>query len=113
MTPSNMLLMFDQVEKALIRQGKEWYSLGEHEVDNLIPDMYKRLRGWVYGRTAEWHYSENGLVVENAIPPLLAQYPHHHPTPSPRCHKRPRNPRGSVSPNKGLRVNPGRTRRYF
>jgi len=75
MTPSNMLLMFDQVEKALIRQGKEWYSLGEHEVDNLIPDMYKRLRGWVYGRTAEWHYSENGLVVENAIPPLLAQYP--------------------------------------
>ena len=40
MTPSNMMLMFDQVEKALIRKGKE-YSLGEFEVDQLIPDMYK------------------------------------------------------------------------
>jgi len=76
MTQSNMLLMFDQVEKALIRQDKEWYSLGEYEVDFLIPDMYKKLRGWRFGRKTAWPYSMNGeLIVHNAVPPLLASYP--------------------------------------
>ncbi len=74
MTSSNMMLMFDQVEKALIRQGKEWYSLGEFEVDQLIPDMYKKLRGWVYGRSHQWHYNSQ-LFVNNAVPPLLEPYP--------------------------------------
>ena len=70
MTPSNMMLMFDQVEKALIRKEKEWYSLGEFEVDQLIPDMYKKLRGWCYGRRTQWHYFPD-LWVNNAIPPSL------------------------------------------
>jgi len=72
MTPSNMLLMFDQVEKALMRKGKEWYFLGEFEIDQLIPDMYKKLRGWIYGRETRWHYNPD-LVVNNAIPPRLAR----------------------------------------
>ena len=72
MTPSNMLLMFDQVEKALMRKEKEWYFLGEFEVDQLIPDMYKKLRGWIYGRQTKWHYNPD-LVVNNAIPPRLAR----------------------------------------
>ena len=70
MTASNMMLMFDQVEKALIRKGAEWYSLGEFEVDQLIPDMYKKLRGWCYGRRTQWHYFPD-LWVNNAIPPSL------------------------------------------
>jgi hypothetical protein len=74
MSDSTMMLLFDQVERALIRQGKEWYSLGEFEVDQLIPDDYKKLRGWVYGRTHEWHYNPQ-LYVNNGIPPLLTPYP--------------------------------------
>ena len=76
LTTSNMLLLFDQVEKALIRQGKEWYDLGEFEVDDLIPEIYKKLRGWVFGRHVPWTYSQDGqLLVDNAVPPLLARYP--------------------------------------
>ena len=77
MTPSNMLLMFDQVEKYLIRENLEWYSLGEYEVDFLIPDMYKKLRGWCFGRPTPWPYSLDGkLIIDNAIPPLLSGQPH-------------------------------------
>ena len=67
MTASNMMLMFDQVEKALIRKGAEWYSLGEFEVDQLIPDMYKKLRGWCYGRRTQWHY----FLTFGSIMPFL------------------------------------------
>ena len=69
--------MFDQVEKYLIRENLEWYSLGEYEVDFLIPDMYKKLRGWCFGRPTPWPYSlDEKLIIDNAIPPLLSGQPH-------------------------------------
>ena len=79
MGKSVQLLFFDLVEKVLAEQEEQWLSLGEDEVDQLIPDDYKQRRGWSYDKEVTWAYSENSsLIVKAGTPPLLSRFSEEH-----------------------------------
>ena len=70
MGKSVQFLFFDLVEKKLIQKKEHWNSLGEDDVDQLVPDDFKINRDWPFDREVKWIYSENSsLIVKAATPP--------------------------------------------
>ena len=63
-----MILIFDLVESWLIQENKEWYELGEHQVDFLIPMPYKTQRLVLRQACGVAYHSQSTFLVDNAIP---------------------------------------------
>ena len=71
-TTTIQLVFWDIIERVLRNKGMEWNDLGEENVDQMVPDAYKKRRNWQPDRNIVWPYAkEKNLIVVGYIPPTL------------------------------------------